>query len=198
MFLLNSKNEISTDVYYKDTSTQDYLLYDSAHSESGKKNVSYNLARKIIVFITDPEKVKLRLNGLKTWLKNNKYPDHIISNAFYNAKLPFVTSFHEDTDNKIIMKTNKRIIENTPSDYIKRNFWKINIFLSQIQPKNLLRLLSNSSISRNPSLPKGVLKPNDKRWKIYRLYIIECSEFELSSINRNILSLIAAETLYII
>ena len=69
MFLLNSKNEISTDVYYKDTSTQDYLLYDSAHSESGKKNVSYNLARKIIVFITDPEKVKLRLNGLKTWLK---------------------------------------------------------------------------------------------------------------------------------
>ena len=47
MFLLNSKNEISTDVYYKDTSTQDYLLYDSAHSESGKKNVSYNLARKI-------------------------------------------------------------------------------------------------------------------------------------------------------
>ena len=198
MFLLNSKNEISTDVYYKDTSTQDYLLYDSAHSESGKKNVSYNLARKIIVFITDPEKVKLRLNGLKTWLKNNKYPDHIISNAFYNAKLPFVTSFHEDTDNKIIMKTNKRIIENTPSDYIKKKKKKINIFLSQIQPKNLLRLLSNSSISRNPSLPKGVLKPNDKRWKIYRLYIIECSEFELSYINRNILSLIAAETLYII
>ena len=198
MFLLNSKNEVSTDVYYKDTSTQDYLLYDSAHSESGKKNVSYNLARKIIVFITDPEKDKLRLNGLKTWLKNNKYPDHIISNAFCNAKLPFVTSFHEDTDNKIIMKTNKRIIENTTSDYIKRNFWKINIFLSQIQPKNLLRLLSNSSISRNPSLPKGVLKPNDKRWKIYRLYIIECSEFELSYINRNILSLIAAETLYII
>ena len=78
-------------------------------------------------------------------------------------KLPFVTSFHEDTDNKIIMKTNKRIIENTPSDYIKRNFSKINIFLSQIQPKNLLRLLSNSSISRNSSLPKGVLKPNDKR-----------------------------------
>ena len=163
MFLLNSKDEISTDVYYKDTSTQDYLLYDSAHSESGKKNVSYNLARKIIVFITDPEKVKLRLNGLETWLKNNKYPDRIISNAFYNAKLPFVTSFHEDTDNKIIMKTNKRIIENTPSDYIKRNFSKINIFLSQIQPKNLLRLLSNSSISRNSSLPKGVLKPNDKR-----------------------------------
>ena len=66
MFLLNSKNEISTDVYYKDASTQDCLLYDSAHSESGKKNASYNFARKIIVFITDPEKVKLRLNGLKT------------------------------------------------------------------------------------------------------------------------------------
>ena len=28
---LNSKNEISTDVYYKDTNTHDYLPYGSAH-----------------------------------------------------------------------------------------------------------------------------------------------------------------------
>ena len=55
--ILNSKNEISTDVYYKDTNTHDYLPYDSAHPESCKKNVPYNLAKRIIVFVTDPEKV---------------------------------------------------------------------------------------------------------------------------------------------
>ena len=106
--ILNSKNEIS-----KDTNTHDYLAYDSADPESCKKNLPYNLAERIIVFVNDSEKVKLKLNELKIWLKNNKYPDDIISNAFYNAKLqlpapkpnnnstkiPFVTYFHEDTGN---------------------------------------------------------------------------------------------------
>ena len=95
-------------------------------------------------------------------------------NNFNN--IPFVTSFHEDKDNKIIMKNIKRKIENTPSDYIKEIFQESNIFLSR-QPKNLLRLLSNSSISRNPSLAKGIPKCNDKRRKIFRLYIIKCTEF---------------------
>ena len=30
-FILNSTNEISTDVYYKDANTHDYLPHDSAH-----------------------------------------------------------------------------------------------------------------------------------------------------------------------
>ena len=122
-------------MYYEDTNTHDYLPYDSAHPESCKKNVPHNLAKIIIVFVTDPEKVELRLNELRVWLKN-KYPDHIISNAFYNAKLqgpapkpknnfsnlPFVTSFHEVTDNKIIMNNIKSKIENTSSDYTKSIF----------------------------------------------------------------------------
>ena len=95
--------------------------------------------------------------------------------------IPFVTSFHEDTDNKIIMKNIKTKIKNTPSDYIKGIFQESNIFLSQRQPNNLLRLLSNSSISRNPSVPKGIFKCNDKRCKISRLYLKECSEFELAN-----------------
>ena len=37
--ILNSKNEISADVYYKDTNTHEYLPYDSAHPESCKKNI---------------------------------------------------------------------------------------------------------------------------------------------------------------
>ena len=59
-------------------------------------------------------------------LKNNKYSDHIISNAFYNAaklqdiapkpknnfnNIPLVTTFHEDIDNKIIILKEKL---NTP------------------------------------------------------------------------------------
>ena len=79
------------------------------------------------------------------------------------------------------MKNIKSKIENTPSDYLKRIFQESNIFLSQRQPKNLLRLLPNSSISRNPSLPKGIFKCSDKRCKICRFYLIECSKFELAN-----------------
>ena len=124
--ILNTKNETSTDVYHKDTNTHDYIPYDSAHPESYKKNVPYNLAKKILVFVTDTEKVELTLNELIIIIILIIY---IISNAFYNAKfqgpaskpknksnnIPFVTSFHEDTDNKIIMKNIKRKKENTPS-----------------------------------------------------------------------------------
>ena len=42
--ILNIKNGISTDVYYKDTNRHNYLSYDSAHPESCKKNIPYNLA----------------------------------------------------------------------------------------------------------------------------------------------------------
>ena len=81
------------------------------------------------------------------------------------------TSFHKDTDNNI-MKNIKRKTESTPSDYIKGIFQESNIFLSQSQPKNLVRLLSNSSISWNMSLTTWTFKCNDKRCKICRFYII--------------------------
>ena len=67
---LNSKNEISTDVYHKNTNTHDYLPYDSARPESCKKNVPYNLAKRIIFSVINPERVELRLNELRIWLKN--------------------------------------------------------------------------------------------------------------------------------
>ena len=140
------------------------------------------------------EKVKLRLNKLKTWLESSKYSDHIISSVFYKAELqspaskaknnfnniPFVTAFHKDTDNEIIMKNIERKIENTPPDCLKGIFPESNTFLSQRQAKNLLRLLFNSSISRNPSLPEGNFKYSDKRCNICRLYLIESSEFEFN------------------
>ena len=66
--ILNNKNIISIDLYYRDTSTHDYVPYHSAHPESCKKNVPNNLIKRIIVFVTDPEKVELRRNELRIWL----------------------------------------------------------------------------------------------------------------------------------
>ena len=94
--------------------------------------------------------------------------------------ISFATTLNKDTD-QIIKKNIKIKMENTPSDYINGIFQERNTFLSQHQPKNLPILLSNSSISRNQSIPNAFFKCNDKRCKICRLYIIGCSEFELAN-----------------
>ena len=47
-----------TDVYYEDTTTHDYHPYESTHQQSCKKNVPYNLVKRIAIFITDLDKVK--------------------------------------------------------------------------------------------------------------------------------------------
>ena len=48
--ILNIKDEIFAEVYYKGTIIHDYLPYGSAHPVSCKKTITYNLAKRIIVF----------------------------------------------------------------------------------------------------------------------------------------------------
>ena len=102
---------------------------------------------------------------LRTLPRNKGYPNQTILNAFCNAKLqgpapkpkdnfsdvPFVTIFHKDaynkiimtnTYNKIIMTNTKRKRKNISSDYLEI-FRETNIFLSQRD--NVLSLRSSRS-----------------------------------------------------
>ena len=47
--------------------THDYLPYDNAHPDLDhtKNNIPYNLAKRIIVFVSTPEKVSIRLNEVR-------------------------------------------------------------------------------------------------------------------------------------
>ena len=112
--------------------------------------------------------MEIRLNELRIWLKSNKHPDHVISNAFYNARLqgpapkpkenanniPFVTTFHEDIDNKVIMKNIKRKMENTPSDYIKETFQESNIFFISTSTKEFIKTTLNFFHFQKPKFTK--------------------------------------------
>ena len=84
--ILHEDNSVETDIYYKPTNTHDYLPYDSAHPVHTKNN-SYNLAKRIVVFVSNPEKVVIRLDELRQFLKEYKYPEHVISKSIFNAKL---------------------------------------------------------------------------------------------------------------
>ena len=85
--ILQKGNSVETDIYYKPTYTNDYLPCDSTHPDHTKNNIPYNIAKTIIVFVSNPEKVIIRLDELRQLLKKCKYPECVISKSIFNAKL---------------------------------------------------------------------------------------------------------------
>ena len=63
--ILHEPNSVETDIYYKPTNTHDYLPHDSAHPDHTKNSILYNLVKRIIVFVSNLEKVIIRLDEFK-------------------------------------------------------------------------------------------------------------------------------------
>ena len=72
--ILHQNGRLETDIFYKETNLHDYLNYFGHHLEHTKQNIPYNLAKRIIVFVSDEEKMNGRLSELKTWLLSCSYP----------------------------------------------------------------------------------------------------------------------------
>ena len=85
--ILHQNGRLETDIFYKETNWYDYLNYFSHHPEHTKQNIPYNLAKRIIAFVSDEEKMNERLSELKTWLLSYSYHLTIIEKAFFNVKL---------------------------------------------------------------------------------------------------------------
>ena len=108
---------LSWTLLYEDTNAHGYLPYNSAHRKYCRVNLLYNPAKCSIVFVSNDEKVEMRLKEFKNWLKNCHYPDNGINQSFYNAKLqgpapsedtlkniPFITTYYENIDDKKVIK----------------------------------------------------------------------------------------------
>ena len=88
---------------------------------------------------SNPEEVITRLDGLKQFLKEYKYPEHVISRSIFNAKLlgpapspekskkviPFVTNCCPNIDNKSLMQTVKNKLKNIRNEHLKSLYVKI-------------------------------------------------------------------------
>ena len=83
------------------------------HTQNIVKTIFHNSTERIIVFVSNDEKVEMRLKNLKSWLKDCNHPDKVIIQSFYNAKLrdpapfadsskniPSVTTYYGNIDNK--------------------------------------------------------------------------------------------------
>ena len=103
--ILHSDCTIEADIYYNDTNTHDYLPSNSAHSDHSKDNVPYNLTKRIVVFVSNEEKIEYRLNELKNWLKSCKYPEKDINRAFRNAILQGPAPLKTNSNNILFVTT---------------------------------------------------------------------------------------------
>ena len=142
--ILHSKNTVETDIYYKNTNAHDYLPYNSAHPKHCKDNLPYSLAKRIIVFISNDQKVEMGLKEWKNWLKDCNYPDSVINQSFCNAKLqgpapfkdnskniPFVTTYYENIDNEKVVRKIRCKLSNIQSRHLSEVFKNKNVILSQ-------------------------------------------------------------------
>ena len=195
LILLYLDGRIETDIFYKDTNTHDYLLYNSHHPEHVKNNIPFTLAKKIIVFCSS-QFVEERLSELRTSLLACKYPPHIIDKGIHCARLqgpandpskkttplPFVTTYSSNLDSKRILTTARDLLSNVQDDRLKDIFSGHSPLLALKQPPNLLRQISSAEYTSSPTakIEDGLFKCEDKKCKLCRLYIQQCKSFRLA------------------
>ena len=80
-----NENGIWMDLYQKPKDTQRFLPFTSSHSNHGKRNIPFCLARRICAIAeNNAEKLK-NLENLKTNLSKYHYPDSLIKQGFQKA-----------------------------------------------------------------------------------------------------------------
>ena len=187
---------IETEIYYKTTNNHHYLEYNSFHPTHIKENIPYNLAKRIIVFTSNPQKETEELQNLRKWLLDSDYPPAIINKAFHNAKLqgpapdpkkkaeiiPFVTEYCTNFTNNGVVKKANMLLQNCPDMDTKKCFENKKIVMAYRQPPNILRELTSAKFDSVKIItkPKGIFKCNDKKCKICNLYMIECKSFKVA------------------
>ena len=74
---------IDTDIYFKPTDSQQYLIFDSCHPN--KLSIPYSLARRLRMIISSDEKIPQRMLELKHTLLKQKYPENVIDAGIQRA-----------------------------------------------------------------------------------------------------------------
>ena len=197
--ILHENHSITTDISYKSTNSHDYLHYDSFHPKHIIENIPYNLAKRILIFVSDERTMQKRLQELRVWLTRCKYPQHTIDKAVHNASLqgpsnkptdknkviPFVTTHSSNFDFNGVIKTAKEMLKSVKTPALKNKLQGINIVHAERQPKNLLRLLTSAKFANsiNPKGPPGLFAEcKTKRCKLCNDgYIQQCTTFLTSN-----------------
>ena len=194
--------KLTTDIFYKETNSHFYLDYHSHHPQHMKDNIPYSLAKKLICFIPNEERLEFRLNELKTWLLKRNYPSHLIDKKIHNAKLQgpapapspqnnpnnrlvFTTTYTSNYSHKNTIQQINSLFHLPKTERIKKVFDNCTIMQAYKQPKNLLRQLTQAAFTSAPPQStrdeqdedKGLFKCRSPKCKLCQLYIQPCKSF---------------------
>ncbi|XP_061190017.1 uncharacterized protein LOC133197844 [Saccostrea echinata] len=86
ILIIKEGRKIITDLYYKKTDSHQYLVFNSCHPSHVKRNIPFNMARRVCTIVIDETRRNSRLQELKTFLLRQKYPNDLIDVAIERAK----------------------------------------------------------------------------------------------------------------
>ncbi len=193
--ILKENRFVSTDIYYKETNPHKYLDFNSAHPSHIKQTIPFNLAKRIVIFVSDSDLVETRLNELENWLIECNYPKSIIKQAFHRAKLqgpapekqnknilPLVTTFYPNCNFNSIMQTIRGLFENFSSEDTKRKFQNTQPILSLKQPPSISSMITRAKfvtqMEVNQSTTPGITLCTNSRCKLCKFYLQPVNSFK--------------------
>ena len=181
VLIIKKGDEITTDIFCKETDTHQYLDFKSCHPAHTKRNIPFNLARRICSIVSDTGTRSKRMDELRCYLRRQHYPDNLINAGIkkaldiprselrktqqkpddLNRKIPLVVTHNPRNHN--ILKTAKRffpILEQ--SENLRTLFNTSDIINSRRQAPNLKRILTTAKfISQKET--KRISKCGDPR-----------------------------------
>ena len=177
-------NGLSTDIFYKETDTHNYVQFGSFHPHKTLTNIPYSLARRICVIVSDSERRNQRLEELKQFLRKKKYPDAVIESGVNRAlnlnrteiingtsnlrtrdnqekDIPFV--FTNNCANPNVLNTVRDSLNIlTPSERMTTVMKNKKIVAARRQPKNIKSLLFKPRYDTDKSVSRGSVMPCKK------------------------------------
>ena len=182
-FILSDDNQLSTDIYYKETDTHNYVQFGSFHPHKTLTNIPFSLARRICIIVSDDLVRNTRYAELKQFLIRKKYPIDVIDSGIARARgldreailsasevnstsdsavtIPFTYTYN--CANPDVLDTVRRGLDIlAPSERMGKVMKDKSIVAARRQPHNLKSLLFKPRFDTRTDRAKGSVLPCKK------------------------------------
>ena len=191
----NKNGHIETDIYYKETDSKQYLLFNSCHPRHTKTSIPFCLARRIKTIVSDDDMLAKRFDELEKFLIKQNYPHNIIKIGIQKAMalnrqtlriikdkvqqdiIPFVSTYNPKNP-EVFNIINQNLPILYEDRHMKDLYSKYTFIKSKRQPKNLKKLLTKARFDSTTITPE-VKKCNGKKCGLC-IHLIEGNSFQFN------------------
>ena len=197
LLVMKVGSNLETDIYYKPTDSKQYLLFSSCHPKHTRLNIPLNLAKRICTIVNNKTTRNKRLEELRIFLEQRKYPKSLIQNGINMAKeidikelrkvktkeektvIPYVSTFNPQ-NNEIYNIIHGNIPILTNDERMKNVLNNKIIIKSKRQPKSLKKLLTKAKLPAEEEENQTITKCGRSNCGNC-LYMIEGSTFKFKN-----------------